>query len=63
MISDLLVYQLPTNANVMDELRITREVDGKPVEKGEKQAIGLFEKLEKSPTGEQERVRLRERKI
>ncbi len=63
VISDLLIYQMQTNSLVMDEFRITREVDGKLVGKGEQQAIELLQNLAKSKTGEQERKRLRDENL
>ena len=63
VISDLLVYQMQTNSDVVVEFRITREVDGKPVGKGEKQAIELIENLAKSKNFEQEVKRLREENL
>lgn len=63
VISDLLIYQMQTNSIVMDEFRITREVDGKLVGKGEQQAIELLRNLEKSKTSEQERKRLRDENL
>jgi hypothetical protein len=63
VISDLLIYQMQTNSIVMDEFRITREVDGKLVGKGEKQAVELLQNLAKSKTSEQERKRLRDENL
>jgi hypothetical protein len=63
VISDFLVYASPLKAGVVSEYRITREVDGKPVGKGEKQANELFEKLAKAKTLEQEGARLREENL
>jgi hypothetical protein len=63
VVSDLLIYKLQTNSAVMDEFRITREVDGKPVGKGEKRAIDLLESLSKSKNFEQERKRLRDENL
>jgi len=63
VISDFLVYQLQTKSTSVDEFRLAREVDGKPVGKGEKQAFELFEKLAKLKNSEQERKRLREENL
>jgi hypothetical protein len=63
VISDLLIYQMQTNSIVMDEFRIPREVDGKLVGKGEKQAVELLQNLAKSKTSEQERKRLRDENL
>jgi len=63
VISDLLIYQMQTNSVVMDEFRITREVDGKLVGKGEQQAIELLKALAKSKNSEQERKRLRDENL
>ena len=63
VISDLLIYKLQTNSSVMDEFRITREVDGKPVGQGEKRAIELLGSLAKSKNFEQERKRLRDENL
>jgi hypothetical protein len=63
VISDLLIYQMQTNSVVMDEFRITREVDGKIVGKGEQQAIELLKALAKSKNSEQERKRLRDENL
>jgi hypothetical protein len=63
VISDLAIYQMQTNSLVMDEFRITREVDGKVVGKGEKQAIELLQNLAKSKNSEQERKRLRDENL
>jgi hypothetical protein len=60
VVSDFLVYASPLKAGVVSEYRITREVDGKAVGKGEKQAAELFEKLAKAKTLEQEGSRLRD---
>ncbi|HET9132373.1 MAG TPA: hypothetical protein VFO86_15565, partial [Terriglobia bacterium] len=63
VVSDLLIYRLQTNSAVMDEFRITREVDRKPVGKGEKQAIELLQNLAKTKNFEQERKRLRDENL
>jgi hypothetical protein len=63
VISDLLIYQMQTNSIVMDEFRITREVDGKLVGKGEKQTIDLLKDLAESKNREQERKRLRDENL
>jgi hypothetical protein len=60
VVSDLLIYAWQSTAEGVSEYRVAREVDGKLVGKGEKQAIEQFEKLEKAKTFEQERDRLRE---
>jgi hypothetical protein len=63
VISDLLIYQMQTNSVVMDEFRITREVDGKLVGKGQQQTIELLKALAKSKNSEQERKRLRDENL
>jgi hypothetical protein len=63
VVSDFLVYPLQTRTCAVDEIRITREVDGKPVGKGEKQAIELFQKLANSKNSEQEVKRLRDENL
>jgi hypothetical protein len=63
VISDFLVYSSPLKTGVVNEYRITREVDGKAYGKGEKQAAELFEKLAKAKTLEQEGDRLREENL
>jgi hypothetical protein len=63
VVSDLLIYKLQTNSAVMDEFRITREVNGKPVGNGEKRAIDLLETLSKSKNFEQERKRLQDENL
>ena len=63
MISDFLVYASPIKSSIVNEYRITREVDGKAVGKDGKQAIELFEKLAKAKTLEQEGKRLREENL
>jgi hypothetical protein len=62
VISDFLVYASP-KTNLVNEYRITREVDGKPVGKDGKQAVELFEKLAKAKTLEEEGKRLREENL
>jgi hypothetical protein len=63
VISDFLVYSSPIKTSVVNEYRITREVDGKLVGKDSKQAIELFERLAKAKTLEQEGRRLREENL
>ena len=63
VISDFLVYASPIKSTIVNEYRITREVDGKAVGKEGKQAVELFEKLAKAKTLEQEGKRLREENL
>jgi len=63
VVSDFLVYQLRNDNDVVNEYRITRNVDGKPVGKGEKQANALFESLAKAKSSKQEWDRLREENL
>ena len=63
VLSDFLVYQSRLKADVVNEYRITKEVDGKPANKGEKQATELFDKLAKAKTLEQEFDRLRDENL
>ena len=63
VISDFLVYESRLKADLVNEYRITREVDGKPATKGGKQATELFEKLAKAKTLEQEGNRLRDENL
>src|SRR5688572_20637996 len=43
VVSDFLVYEWQSAAGVVSEYRVAREVDGKPVGKGEKEALERFE--------------------
>jgi hypothetical protein len=63
VVSDFLVYESRLKAGVVNEYRITREVDGKVATKGERQATELFEKLAKARTLEQEGNRLRDENL
>jgi hypothetical protein len=63
VVSDFLVYESRLRSNIVNEYRITREVDGKPAVKGEQQALEQFEKLVKSKTLEQEGKRLRDQNM
>jgi len=63
VVSDFFVYTLKNDAGVVNEYRLTREVDGKPVRKGEKQAAALFESLAKAKNSKQEFDRLREENL
>jgi len=63
VVADFLVYQSPLDKNVVNEYRITREIDGKIVRNQEEQAVKFFEKLAKAKTLEQEFKRLREENL
>jgi uncharacterized protein YihD (DUF1040 family) len=63
VVSDLLIYKLQTNSAVMDEFRVTREVDGKIVGQGERRAIELLTNLAKSKNFERERKQLRDENL
>jgi len=63
VVSDFFVYQLVNDAGIVNEYRITREVDGKTLRKGDKQAAKLFENLAKTKNSKQEFERLREENL